>query len=83
MIWRPKPGTRVRLRYRPDMRPLTGLHLATGTVEVAGRGPGPINAAVPRELHKKRSPCPINAAVRLEDGRRVVVPRGNLFQVET
>lgn len=63
MIWRPKPGTRVELHYRPDIKPLTGLHLATGTVEVAGAGPGPINAAV-----------------RLEDGRRVVVPRGQLFK---
>lgn len=48
------------------MREHVGLHLARGTVEVAGTGPGPVNALV-----------------RLEDGRRVVVPRGQLFaQVE-
>lgn len=46
MIWRPRPGQRVELHYNPRMRKATGLHLARGTVVVAGKGPGPINAEV-------------------------------------
>lgn len=66
MIYRPRPGQRVQLRYRPSLREYTGLHLATGTVVVAGAPGG----------------GPINALVALDDGRRVVVPRGQLFEVQ-
>jgi len=69
MIYRPRAGQRVTLRYRaprrkgaPSLRDWTGLHLARGTVAVAGTGGGPLNALVD-----------------LDDGRRVVVPRGQLF----
>lgn len=61
MIWRPKPGQPVILRYRKTLRPLCPHHGAAGIVIKAGKGPGPINALV--DL----------------DGRRLVVPRGNLF----
>ena len=63
MIWRPKHGMHVELHYRQSMR-CNGLHLATGTVTVAARGPGPINAEI-----------------RLDDGRAVIVPRGNMVEV--
>lgn len=49
MIRRPCPGQLVELRYRPALRPLTGLHGARGVVCIAGRGPGPINALVELE----------------------------------
>jgi len=69
MIYHPRPGQRVTLRYRgprrrgaPSMRDWTGLHLARGTVVVAGTGGGPLNALV-----------------ELDDGQRAVVPRGHLF----
>lgn len=45
MIWRPKPGQRVILRYRKPMRPYFP-HLTTGLVLKAANGPGPINALV-------------------------------------
>jgi hypothetical protein len=32
--------------------------------------------------HVNNGPGPINAVVRLDDGRRVAVPRGNLFNKE-
>lgn len=64
MIRRPRPGQPVTLRYAAikatKQRP--ALHLATGDVVAAARGPGPMNALV-----------------RLDDGRLVVVPRGNFF----
>lgn len=49
MIHRPRPGQLVELRYRPALRPLTGLHGARGVVRVASRGPGPISALVELE----------------------------------
>lgn len=72
MIYQPRPGMHVELRYRgpgrkgaPSLRDYTGLHLARGVVMVVGAGGGPINALV-----------------ELDRGRRVVVPRGNLFTVK-
>lgn len=62
MIWRPKPGQRVEIRYRKTLRATTGLHGKTGRVIAAGAGKGPINALVEIE------------------GRRVVIPRGHLFE---
>lgn len=62
VIWRPKSGDRVVLRYKKSARGFFP-HNARGTVFVAGRGPGPINAEI-----------------ILEEGRRIVVPRGNLFK---
>lgn len=38
-------GQAVELHYRPSLR-VTGLHLRTGRIVCAGRGPGPINALV-------------------------------------
>lgn len=47
MIRRPHPGQLVTLRYSPPRRRLApGLHLATGEVVAAARGPGPRNALV-------------------------------------
>jgi len=45
MIWRPRPGQRVRLAYRPSLRE-SCPHGQTGRVLGAGHGPGPYNAAV-------------------------------------
>ena len=64
MIFHPRPGQPVELHYRPSLRAYVGLHLAHGTVVVAGSGRGPINALVV-----------------LDSGRRVVIPRGQLFEV--
>lgn len=66
MIWRPKAGMRVQLRYSKAWRSVVapGLHESTGVVIAAGAGPGPINARV-----------------QLDDGRDVGVPRGNLFPI--
>ncbi len=63
MIWHPHPGQRVELHYRQSLRSLCP-HLSHGTVEIAGRGRGPLNALV-----------------LLDDGRRFVVPRGNMEEV--
>lgn len=46
MIWHPVAGQRVELRYNPRMRSVTKYHGLRGVVEVAGHGPGPINAQV-------------------------------------
>lgn len=69
MIYQPRPGQQVTLRYRaprrrgaPSMQEYTGLHGACGVVVVAGTG--------------RRQ---INTLVELEGGRLVVVPRGLLF----
>jgi len=67
MIWRPKPGQRVRLHYRPDVRPFCIFHGRAGTVQRAGCGPGPINAEVLLDPPTT--------------GHRVVVPRGNLIRI--
>jgi len=64
MIWHPRLGQRVELHYRKSMR-CNGLHLERGVVTVAGRGPGPINAAV-----------------ALDNGRTVIVPRGNMVELK-
>ena len=65
MIWRPKIGQRVQLRYRKSMRDVIGLHLVTGTVIRVATG--------------SKS---INAEIRLDNGKTVIVPRGNLFKYE-
>lgn len=61
MIWQPKPGDRVILKYRKEMRQVCP-HYQVGTVEIAGRGPGPICALVKLD----------------SDDKKIVVPRGNL-----
>ena len=68
MIWHPKPGDRVEIRYNKRLRKqrrCRDIHGQVGTVDYAGRGPGPINARV-----------------KLDDGKVVVVARGNLFLVK-
>lgn len=45
MIWHPKPGMTVELRYQASNRK-TMPHGARGVIVVASKGPGPINAAV-------------------------------------
>ena len=85
MIYRPPPGQRVELHFRPSMRQATGLHLARGVVVVAGGGYR--RRAMPRAWqdehhHGLLKGSPVNALVELEDGRPVVVPRGQLFARE-
>lgn len=46
MILRPKAGQRVTLVYAKAKRKLAPYHGWSGVVRVAGRGPGPLNAAV-------------------------------------
>lgn len=45
MIWHPKPGMAVELRYRKSNRKDTP-HGLRGIIIAAGKGPGPVNAAV-------------------------------------
>lgn len=96
MNHRPPPGQRVTLRYRgprrkgaPSVRDYVGLHLARGVVVACGGGyrRGAMPAAWEDEHHhgterdrRERKGSPVNVLVRLEDGRRVVVPRGQLFK---
>ena len=40
MIWKPKAGQIVTLRYRQALRSATGLHGSTGIIEAAADGPG-------------------------------------------
>jgi hypothetical protein len=68
MIWRPKKGMIVRLRYRKALRDLIGLHDRIGRIEIAASGPGPLNSLI-------RFPG-------FDGDIRVVVPRGNLFPVK-
>lgn len=89
MIYRPTPGERVTMRYRPTLRAHTGLHLARGVVVVAGgghRGGAMSRARLDAHRHGARggqpTASPINALVELEGGRQVVVPRGQLFKEE-
>lgn len=65
MIWRPRKGQSVELRYRKSVRELIPYHGCLGTIVIVGIGPGPINSLV-----------------ELTDGRKVCVPRGNLFLKE-
>jgi len=46
MIWRPKPGQRVLIRYRKSTAFSMPFHGVHATVERAANGPGPINAQV-------------------------------------
>ncbi len=46
MIWRPKPGQRVRLRYAKRYARIMPCHDRTGAVLAAASGPGPVNALV-------------------------------------
>ena len=48
MIRYPRTGQRVELHYadRPGFRAYVGLHLALGTVVIAGGRGGPVNALV-------------------------------------
>jgi len=67
MIWHPKPGQEIELRYNAGLRKIphfAELHRARGVVICAAAGRGPVNAGV-----------------RLQDGRTLVVPRGNLIRV--
>jgi hypothetical protein len=69
MIWCPKPGQAVELRYRKSMRDATGLHAKKGTVLVFARGPKTKNALVR---------VGITHPDRWMTYKNIVVPRGNL-----
>jgi hypothetical protein len=65
MIWQPKIGQRVMIRYRKgNPKGMMKLNGCVGTVCVFARGPGPRNVAVLLD--------PAGAGVK------VIVPRGNL-----
>lgn len=67
MIWRPRVGMRVRIHYGKPWAKFMPAHGQMGVVEAV--------AAYRRRV-------PLNAAVRLDDGRLVGVPRGNLILVD-
>ncbi len=65
MIYQPRIGQRVQLRYARQRAQFFPYHGRTGEViTVAGRG------------------GPVNALIKLDNGTRVVVPRGNLCEVK-
>jgi len=43
MIWKPKPGQRVRLAYANKTMPHNGAY---GVIKISANGKGPINALV-------------------------------------
>jgi hypothetical protein len=67
MIWKPKRGQRVRIHYRASMAPLMPWHGCVGVVVACGGGAGK---------------GPVNAAVAIDGGPVVHVPRGNLVVEE-
>lgn len=69
MIWHPLPGQEIELRYNAGVRKIP--HFA----ELHGHRGVVICAGTGRG--------PVNAAVQLRDGRKIVVPRGNLTEVES
>jgi len=72
VIFHPKPGQRVQLRYRRGgPRRLARLHGCTGIVCRAAMGPGPINAEIALDFSDEA------------DFLTVVVPRGNLAPVHS
>ncbi len=46
MIWQPKPGQTVQIKYRLSMRKETGIHDSTGTIMKVGSGNKPKNCLV-------------------------------------
>jgi len=52
MIYQPKPGQKVLIRYRPSLRQETGLHLTAGTVLTVASGPKTKNCLVQIEDRK-------------------------------
>lgn len=69
MIWRPKAGQRVVLRYNARARSeaihIGNLHNQHGRVLTVGKGAKMVNTRV-----------------RLDSGEVVTLPRGNLFEEE-
>jgi hypothetical protein len=64
MIWRPKVGRRVVVRYAPPARGVLPHHGREATVRgFAARARGPKNVLV-----------------EFDGGLRMIVPRGNLFR---
>lgn len=70
MIWQPKPGQKVQVRYRKSMRIMTGLHTQEGTVVTVASGQKQKNALV--EFNRGYG-----------EVDRFVIPRGNLFAVKS
>ena len=66
MIYQPKPGQKVLIRYRPSLRQETGLHMATGTVLTVASG-------------RKTKNCLVSVS---NYGIKFVIPRGNLFKID-
>lgn len=66
MIYQPKQGQIVLIRYRPSMRQETGLHMTTATILTVASG------------HKTKN-CLVSV---VPYGIKVVVPRGNLFKID-
>jgi len=46
MIWHPRVGQHVEIRYRPGVRGVLAHHGRCGTISRVARGPGPISAEV-------------------------------------
>ena len=70
MIWNPKPGQSVELRYAKKKRSMVMYHEYIATVLKASKGPGPKNVLVHiQTIHGAKD----------WGGVKVVVPRGQLF----
>lgn len=69
MIWQPKPGQIVQVRYRKSMRIMTRLHTQEGKIITVAAGQKQKNALV--EFDRGYG-----------EVDRFVIPRGNLFTVK-
>ncbi len=67
MIWQPKPGQRVLVRYRRGIAQAMPMHGEAATVLAAGRGPGPRNVML--DIGGRVAVVPRGNLVGLEDAR--------------
>lgn len=72
MIFHPRVGQEVKIRYRQSLRPLSKFHNMTGRVLQVGKGKGPVNVLVGISVLRWHPGTP---------DIQVVVPRGNLFAI--
>ena len=82
MIYQPKPGQKVLIRYRPTLRKETGLHMATGTVLTVASGRRTKNVLVRTYREDHNAGLYSRFCTGWITEINVVIPRGNLFKIE-
>jgi len=68
MIYQPKTGQKVLIRYRPGLRGETRLHLAEGIITVVGSGNRPKNCLINIGLYKVVIPRGNLFKIKVNDG---------------